>query len=306
MPFRGPCSHASPDADDAKGVRPNHTVRGARVTVTVTTEGFEFTIGTRPIQRVRLHEEVVHHHVDGLVDAVEADGELRDPVIIDAATDTVLDGMHRVTAAARLGLTHIPACLVDYEDPAIRVGSWAKVFDAISLAEFEAVCGEHGIDLEPVAHPPWGCLRGEPIAASGATYFSLAGVDGDPEAVCSTMAMLFDEVGASGGEGRLESDAYLNGSLGEDELALAISPPSKRTVVEVARSPFFYPPNTTRHVLPARPIRLDVPLDVLDGDEGTATGWLDERVSTATLSHLPAGSEYGGRTYDEALVVFER
>lgn len=46
---------------------------------------------------------------------------------MDRKTFVVLDGMHRVATIGNLGCRFIPACLVDYDNPNILIGSWYRL-----------------------------------------------------------------------------------------------------------------------------------------------------------------------------------
>ncbi len=79
------------------------------------------------IRVLRPHERVDERHLEELLEQILADGVLKTPVIVDSESMTILDGHHRVAALKRLGASKIPAVLVDYRDPRIRVESWDGV-----------------------------------------------------------------------------------------------------------------------------------------------------------------------------------
>ena len=77
-----------------------------------------------PLRLLRPHEQVVESHVEELINEIEADGVLRDPVYVDIVTGVILDGHHRTEALRHLGYKRIPSVLVYYFSPEVRVGSW--------------------------------------------------------------------------------------------------------------------------------------------------------------------------------------
>lgn len=79
-----------------------------------------------PTDELRPHEEVEPDRVADLVETIRADGIFLDPVVVDEATRTVLDGHHRLAAARELGLTLTPVHLVDYRDEAVGLGTWRE------------------------------------------------------------------------------------------------------------------------------------------------------------------------------------
>lgn len=77
-----------------------------------------------PLEVLRVHEEVVDADVAELVDALQVEGVVREPLWIDRASMTILNGHHRYNALRRLGARFAPAWLVDYNDPEIELGRW--------------------------------------------------------------------------------------------------------------------------------------------------------------------------------------
>lgn len=77
------------------------------------------------VNGLKPHEEIVDSAFRILVSEVTRDGGIHTPILIDRVTGTILDGHHRVRVAQYLGLTTIPAILVDYmNDRRIAVESW--------------------------------------------------------------------------------------------------------------------------------------------------------------------------------------
>jgi len=74
-----------------------------------------------PIKELKPHEKIRPAHSRYLEEKIKRDGIFTHPIIIDRATFTILDGHHRVTALKRLGIKKIPALLIDYFDPRVKV-----------------------------------------------------------------------------------------------------------------------------------------------------------------------------------------
>lgn len=77
-----------------------------------------------PIHRLRPHEQIDHERVEQLSEQIRNDKTVNQPVVVDEATNVILDGHHRYHALDRLGCTLVPCHLVDYMDPTIRVERW--------------------------------------------------------------------------------------------------------------------------------------------------------------------------------------
>jgi hypothetical protein len=75
---------------------------------------------------------------------------------------------------------------------------------------------------------------------------------------------------------------------------------TKRDIVEVARAPVKLPTGITRHLIPGRALRLNVPLSVLTspGDVAAKNRWLQEELHRKLLDHQI-------RYYPEATFLFD-
>ncbi|MDI6772316.1 MAG: hypothetical protein QME77_06965 [bacterium] len=83
-----------------------------------------------PANALLLHEECDPARVERLAGRLSADGILRNPPAVaplDDRTSVVLDGANRVTAMHRVGLPHQLVQVVDYDDPAVRLETWAHL-----------------------------------------------------------------------------------------------------------------------------------------------------------------------------------
>ncbi|MEM0129030.1 MAG: ParB N-terminal domain-containing protein [Thermoplasmata archaeon] len=79
-----------------------------------------------PLASLRAHEEVDPAVVDRLVEEIRTAGVFVDPIWIDGATGTILNGHHRFRALQRLGAVRVPAWVFDYlADESIRVEPWS-------------------------------------------------------------------------------------------------------------------------------------------------------------------------------------
>jgi len=67
------------------------------------------------------HERTDAQRLANLTSEIEADGILKKPIVVDANTNVVLDGHHRIGALRALGCSKIPAVLVDYQSHKIGV-----------------------------------------------------------------------------------------------------------------------------------------------------------------------------------------
>jgi len=81
------------------------------------------------------HEGTIPEFLEQLTASIKNDGCLNHPVIVDSESLVVLDGVHRVAALKKLRCKWIPACSVDYKNPAIEVFSWHRTISGTKAVE---------------------------------------------------------------------------------------------------------------------------------------------------------------------------
>jgi hypothetical protein len=78
------------------------------------------------IEELKEHEEIRPDYLEALKNEIQCDGILKMPICVDRKTCIILDGHHRLDALRRLGCKKIPAVLVDYQSPEIKVIPWRE------------------------------------------------------------------------------------------------------------------------------------------------------------------------------------
>jgi hypothetical protein len=93
------------------------------------------------IEWLKPHEKVVNQdRVKALVDAIGRWGAYRKPLLVDRESGSILDGHHRYFAAQELGLSKVPAALVDYlEDDSISVELWPGDHGVASISKQDVI-----------------------------------------------------------------------------------------------------------------------------------------------------------------------
>lgn len=83
-----------------------------------------YCVAVKPISFVLASEMVDEGNVHALAAAIRGAGRWTTPIPIDRKTGIVMDGNHRLRAAALLGLGYLPCVLLDYRDPRVSVTHW--------------------------------------------------------------------------------------------------------------------------------------------------------------------------------------
>lgn len=265
------------------------------------------------INSLYLHEEIIPNVVNQLTRTIELDGYLKHPVIADKESRVVLDGMHRVAALKALGHKRIPVCLVDYENPAISLGSWYRAIKGAGASDhIIAEVKKANLSLSEA---------GEIEAADIGVSPTVAAIKDCEKAflICSSFQSLkeaYDIIKRV--ENRLrdfaleilyetELDALRKLREGKVDVVLLTPRLTKSSVIRTALSGSVFSFKSTRHVIPARPMCLDVSLSLLQNDEKPLDEVNDElrrMLQKRHLTHLPAGSILDGRRYEEDLYLF--
>jgi hypothetical protein len=266
------------------------------------------------ISSLHLHEEVIPELLDKLVETISRDAVLKHPIIVDRKTLVVLDGMHRVAALERLNCKKIPVCLVEYENPAVNVGCWYRTIKGsskpddlnIQIRRLGSACEEVGklneasIGVSPVI----AALR-----VDGKTFLIRSSFDSFKEAykIIEQIENRLKEAGFEIGY-ETETDALRKLERREVDAVLLTPRVPKKAVIETALSGETFTYKATRHVIPARPLFLNVPLNLLR-ESGKpleeVNKELKNRLKRKRLRKLLAGSLLDGRRYEEDIYIFE-
>ncbi|MFQ6053043.1 MAG: ParB N-terminal domain-containing protein [Candidatus Bathyarchaeia archaeon] len=272
--------------------------------------GFRLDIALVEIDRLHLHEETLPEMLEALVRRIDGDGVLKAPVIVDRDTFVVLDGMHRVKALRSLDCRFICACLVDYMDPGIKVETWCRVVPRpFDLQKAVEIADELSIELAP-RHVGDALDRGHVgLMMFRESTYELVTPDPSLLSAFDSVRRFELQLRARGFEVGYDTCRDAREKLSRGAVDAILRPPTlgKEQVVDVARRGRVFTFKATRHIVPARPVGVDVPLKLLREPSLTVEE-VNERLSNLLamkrLARLPAGSLWSGRRYDEDLYVF--
>lgn len=259
-----------------------------------------------PRAAVALHEDADPARVRRLAVSLRTDGVLRNPPIAALGGDgafVVLDGANRVSALDALQIPMIPLQAVSYEDPAIRLEVWRHLI--VEPLDLAAALRGRGIPLERTARPAAAqALRDHAIAAYAVTPEASFAVPLSPARPLA--AVLAEVVGAYRDVARIyrvPTDDYeaLAREFGEVAAVVVFPSLDKQDVLTIAASPAKLPTGVTRHIIPGRALRLNLPLDALrtPGDVGATQRWLANLVRERLREHRVRYYPEGAFLFDE-------
>ncbi len=263
------------------------------------------TLSLRPIQSLRPHEEIVSHELGLIIHDLERENVLRHPLIADQSTGVILDGTHRLAALKALDCRLVPCALVEYDDPRILVERWYRIFTGSDIERFvkqiENITRKVKIDAEA-----------EECLALRECYASMEDGKSCQVFPCAKLTPL--ELIRSAY--KLEQTAKENGlrvkyadtkreSLSSNRLILSTVRLSKPEIVESALAGLVFPPKTTRHIIPSRPLGISTPLELLQSEQaGKAQTLFVNDLKSKHVKRMPEGSKIGSRRYMEEVFVF--
>ena len=262
------------------------------------------------IEKLCLPEDIIPRIVERLCGEIKQ-GICKHPVIVDKETRVVLDGMHRVAALQHLGCKLIPVCLVDYSNPSITVGSWFRTIENGQKTgeNVRKDLEESGYKLQEITESELNRkMYDREIIIGIVTSRKCYGISGNIESTKEIYEYLKElernlrSVGYKIGY-ETESDSVNKVKSGKALAAIVAPRITKRDVVTTALSGEVFVHKSTRHVIPARPLFVNVPIEWLNIDSKEANKLLLEHLSKKKIKCLPPGQTLD-RRYEEELYVF--
>lgn len=287
---------------------------GSMIAFRIELEQLTLDIVMVEISSVHLHEQTIPEATEELARWLERDGFMRDPIIVDRNSLVVLDGTHRVAAAKRIGCVRLPVCLVDYDSPYILIDTWYRGFKDTSFSSVTDMIRGCRYDLSPIdnesADEEVERRRAIGFLSDSTTYVLISNTELNVHQSYRAVSNIEREARKSSMIIRYETARDATAKLGAGQLD-AILGPRKITKDDVKRcstrdDPF--PHKATRHMIPTRPLRIDIPLELLRDKTSRLEDLnkkLVESLEARNLNKLPPGALIEGRRYEEEVFVFE-
>ena len=283
---------------EAKSSLKGYSITSAKIPILVT---LKKTSDLKP------HEETIPEELKKLVSALRENPVLRHPIIADIRTGIVLDGTHRLAAVKQLKCNFIPSALVDYNDPQITIERWFRFFSGSNVPKFENELRR--LDLREVN--PDACESGLLQRRWYATVERPGLCGAFPRRKTSPYEMVRDshEIELAARNRKVKISYQDTRDLDRENgpsLVMSIIRIVKSEVVETVDQGKLFPPKSTRHLVPSRPLGGGVPLEWLQGsDYFEARLKYHEFIQSRKVRRLPEGSRVGSRRYLEEVFLFE-
>jgi hypothetical protein len=257
-----------------------------------------------------LHEETIADRVAELKSELLRDEVVRDPVVVDSDSSVVLDGMHRVVALTELDCACIPVCAVDYGNPSIRVGTWYRSISGKSSPDdVKFALNASGVRWKACSFDISEIKKNPTLAILFAHRECLKLKDDGTHVfgTLKTAEQCLRKLGLTV-KFETESDALQDLLNKKTEVIMTLPKVDKASVQRAGLTRELLPHKVTRHIIPARPLGVDVPLVALR-DRNASLAQSNQRLvsglRTREMTHEPSGAVIEGRRYEEETFIFK-
>ena len=260
------------------------------------------------LEFLKPHEETIEEELLSLSRSISRDKVLRHPLVADFKTGVVLDGNHRLVALKQMNCRLAPVALVDYRNPEIMIERWYRVVRSAKLDDLQVRLQGHGLNMRyedpATAAELLNRRRVAAVIEDQARSLVFSSQSQEPLDCFRTSFSVETFLRQTG-----LSVSYLDKRpeiIPEDTLILSTIKLEKEEVVAVASSGRLYPPKSTRHLIPSRPLGIRVPIEWLAiYKPEIAQAKLMDHLGKMRLRRAEKGSIVGSRKYEEEVFVFE-
>ncbi|TMJ13080.1 MAG: hypothetical protein E6G98_01095 [Bacillati bacterium ANGP1] len=245
-----------------------------------------------PRAEVHLHEDTDPARVQRLVTRLRTEGVLRNPPIAAPRSDggfVILDGANRTTALLALEAPAVLLQVVEYEDPAVRLDVWCHLL--AQPVDLPGLLRARGLSIRDIS--PAEASRRPPERSSGCYVITSGGaVEVSASArhsLAETLAAVVDAYKTTNRIYRVMSADLeaLREEYGSVAAVVVFPAFTKRDILEISRAPVKLPAGITRHLIPGRALRVNLPLDVLTspGEIEPKNRWLADEIHRRLLEN---------------------
>jgi L-serine kinase (ATP) / ParB family transcriptional regulator, heme-responsive regulator len=277
-------------------------------------EAKELRLAIVPLHDVLLHEEIEQKRVDRLIERLRVDRVLKNPPIVaelrtpDQWTRyVVLDGASRTSALRALHSRDILVQIVDYHSPSLRLEAWHHLLLDVSPAELRRVIDE--LDCASLVEMDETTAREALERRDIIAYllFSDGRVTGlscpdDQVSQARTLNALVKAYEGRGEMYRVSTTDLEQLAAEHHRLSAVVVFPKYHPdeILRLALNGAKVPMGITRHIIPGRALRVNLPLEILESDQALAekNAWLDD-----WLTHKI--QERHVRFYQEPVFLFD-
>lgn len=285
----------------------------------IKTTHMDLCLEMAPIKELRQHEAVVPEQAEQLKLQFRNWALLQNPVIVDEHL-TVIDGHHRAHVLKNLNFKYIPVCKIDYFNDAVQLRYWFRSIAEVRDGDMprQLIQALRGTVQEMDHMDALREILGQNPLYLGfqhkGRFFSVTFPETVvPDAVSAYRVTEQIQEGLSKGGDRFQyipCQSVLTGNRANradpDDLILWTPQISKQMVMDAVRRKRRFAPKATRHLIPARPLNVNVPIYWLKEEKplNRINQQFRQFLEGKGLKRFGPGQVMDGRYYEEELFVF--
>ncbi len=264
-----------------------------------------------PTENLHLHEDVEPARVERIAQRVQQDQLLKNPVIVaeldDADHYVVLDGANRSTALKQLGVRDALVQVVDYGDPDVKLDTWYHLVCDIDKHDlFARIAEVTNVRLKAsnLQHARAALTYHKIIAYMVCKDGDVHQIDGPKDLagrveLLNRVAKTYKSIAAIY---RVQTDRMDELLPMYNHVAAVVVYPrfAPSDILELTRNDVKLPTGITRHLIPKRALRVNLPLAMLNEDKPLAEKNRDFQARIANMmrdGHI--------RYYQESTYLFD-
>lgn len=256
-----------------------------------------------PVSSLLPHEETIPSHVERIASEIKRQGIQRDPIIFDAESQAVLDGMHRLAAFVKLGLEYVVCSPVDYSSKTLSLNRWARVYTLHESTDMNKALFDAGISSRCTLLEAFTGLdeRRGGLAAISSREVLMPAAPTDLDGAFAMMRALDAIALKSGWKKEFAPEEDIDVAIQDErKVVILVQRLGKDDVVRAATTKRLFPHKTSMHVIDPRPVAVNVSIERLKSKAGAQLG---EQLQLPEGKMLPPDSVYQGRRYKERLLL---
>jgi hypothetical protein len=285
----------------------------------INTGTLELKLEVVPVESLLPHEATLPHIVHKLLLEFTNLAKLQNPIIIDE-NDILLDGNHRAFVFKKLHFKYILVCKINYFNKNVKLRYWYRLLKNIkSVDSFKQVVEDMNGTVRQVTDKNalkkvlernslhCGIQQGDFYAEIS---FSEDSVN-DAVSAYDFLEKIQNTLLKKGVTLQYIPDQYVHerkffDGLNNDEVVLWTPQITKKMVIDAAKKGKVFSPRTTRHLIPSRPINVNVPSYWFK--ENISLEEINKRFSTFLARkhrrRFGPGQVIAGRYYGEELFIY--
>jgi hypothetical protein len=244
---------------------------------------------------------------------------LKNPIIV-SEQDIIIDGNHRVLGFKYLNIKYIVACRINYFDPSVKLRYWYRYFPGFSnLFELEKIIKHSGgiieekkslnsLKKECSSQPfGFGIFLGDfygYVTFKDKRYLNAVSIYDKIQEIQNIIKI-------TGNEMQYIPDQFLDDenfmdNFDKNDLILLTPHLTKDLIVNSILEGKIFAPKTTRHLIPYRPLNINIPIEWFKQSSNlkTLNKQLKKLLKNKKLEKIGSHQVIDGRFYEEELYMF--